>query len=85
MFIIGHDDILFFNVWRINLLARYQYDIIYLQIRLINKLAMPSVQSDLDATDFQMTLTLIGPTFILAIGPLISGPVRSDIKIESNY
>lgn len=34
-----------------------------------------------------MTLTLIGPTIILALGPLISGPVsiiRKEIIIEIN-
>ena len=36
---------------------------------------MPVIQEDLQASDFEMTLTLIGPSIILSLGPLFVGPV----------
>lgn len=36
---------------------------------------MPEIQQVFGATDFQMSLTLIGPNFVLAFGPLFTGPV----------
>ena len=43
---------------------------------------MPEAQQSLGATDFQISLTIIGPTIILAFGPLFTGPVG---KTQANF
>ena len=37
---------------------------------------MPSIQQHFEASDLEMSLTLVGPNIVLAVGPLIVSPVR---------
>ena len=36
---------------------------------------MPDAQASLGASDFEISMTLIGPNIVLAFGPLFVGPV----------